>query len=223
MGSASPRPKRAMAMLSRWPENHVEPREATTRRQMAIKDDKDHPLRCLYVKAPAHWDADPSESERCAIVARQKLSALRMLPAGLTEKRKTWVERVFLEWVAVAVGARDRTGKKVQKCQNRRREFFTDGPLHSGCRIHLHRREERASLFDEETPRTPQLSKKPPALLFKRDDIAGMRHSHSAGELVSPRQPSELPPGLNSRLAGMLNQMHTPLGGMAGTYGAAAM
>ena len=106
--------------------------------------------------------------ERCAIVARQKLSALRMLPAGLTEKRKTWVERVFLEWVAVAVGARDRTGKKVQKCQNRRREFFTDGPLHSGCRIHLHRREERASLFDEETPRTPQLSKKPPFVAVLR-------------------------------------------------------
>ena len=132
------------------------------------------------------------------------------------------MERVFLEWVAVAVGARDRTGKKVQSARIGGREFFTDGPLHSGCRIHLHRREERASLFDEETPRTPQLSKKPPLYSSSATTLRGCA-TRTLREACLAAAPERAAARLELAARGHAQSDAHAVGRMAGTYGAAAM
>ena len=135
-----------------------------------------------------------------------------MLPAA---KKAHWVRRIFLEWVAVCVGAEERKSKKIQRCVNRRREFFTPGALHSGCRIHLDRRltgvtSLSPSHFGEYSLTSPR-EVRPGADPYRgvsRDwqpANIGFHKSSSAGEL-------QMPGGLHARLMHYKHMQHVGFG-----------
>jgi len=208
-----------MLLLSRWPENEVEPREALTPRAKAIKDDENHPLRIFYVKAPTHWDADTSESEKCALLARRNLASLRML--GIVVSAKNWIKRVFLEWVAVAVGAEERRDRKIKRCVSRRKEFFTPGRLDRGCRLHIDRQPTKHTTIAwadpslEVTPRSHEF-------MLRRSrsfPTSAMLSSWAEDNDDTPRRgvpnvvraPVPDPPVIPPKVQHMLHMMHTPL------------
>lgn len=220
-----------MLMLSRWPENAIEPREALTPRAIAIKEDESHPLRVLYVKAPDNWNAEPSESERCAQQARRNLASLSMLHG--TAKRKNWARRVFLEWVAVTVGAEERRARKIKTCVERRREFFTPGALNKGCRLHLDRREdEQRPIIHWADPNWDTTPRRDVAFAYGRPlssqaarlGADGRSHDPATAHPRFPRSQSfnsrsgfnpayrvqRHPPAVPPRVAHMLHMMHTP-------------
>lgn len=210
-----------MLMLSRWPENEVEPREALTPREQAIKADNDHPLRVFYRKAPSHYDAEPSPSEMTAQLARLSLSSLRMM-CGQT-KKKHFVRRVFLEWVALCVGSDEKRDRKIKRVVQRRREFFTPGPLRGGCRLHLERRNEHSEWAGGEwsdgaggSPRGSDPFAAARSGQGKESQLL-KRSNSSPSNLISAARAAEaaeapIAPGkLHSRLSHMMHMMHTPL------------
>ena len=100
-------------MLSRWPENEVQPREALSSRAQAIKYDESHPLRVMYVSAPSRWGAEPSASELTAQFANKSLATLRFMHGP--EKRRHWLRRLFAPPLAPSPtisGARPRSGQR---------------------------------------------------------------------------------------------------------------
>ena len=127
--------RRPLLAVSRWPENEVEPREARTPREQAIKDDPTHPLQIMYIKAPSHCDREPGPNELTAMFAKQGASTIRMM--GGAARREHWLKLVFLEWVAVCVGSEERRQRKIGKVNKRRHEFFVHDP--NGCSLHLNR------------------------------------------------------------------------------------
>ena len=134
--AAEGRSRRPMLAVSRWPENEIEPREASTPREQAIKEDPSHALHMLYVKAPMHSDREPGPSEQTAMFAAQGAIAIKMM--GGSARRAQWLRLVFLEWCAVTTGGEERRLRKIGKCDKRRQEFFMHDK--KGCRLHIDRR-----------------------------------------------------------------------------------
>jgi hypothetical protein len=124
----SPSPQRPLLMLSRWPENTVDPREPATPREHAIKDQQSHPLRIFYVRAPSHLKAEPTGSEMTRRAARQQLATLRLM--GGTARRKNWTKIVFLEWVNATVGAEEARRKSIEDSVKRRKAVRDASALH---------------------------------------------------------------------------------------------
>ena len=138
----------------------VEPREALTPREVAIKDDMDHPLRCMYVKASGHFDKDPGAAELTAMYAKQNAAMIRMMPGAA--RRSNFLKLVFFEWVAMCVGAEERRARKIGKAVKRRVEFFANSKAPGACRLHLERRPSHvttiAPTMDNPLPETPRTS-----------------------------------------------------------------
>ena len=140
----SPSPSRLL-MLSRWPENAVEPRQPVTMREKAIKDAPSHPLRVFYVNAPSAWCAEPTANEIRCRDARQTLNTLRMM--GGATRRKNWLKIVFYEWVVVSVGQEEKRQKRIQTAEKRRKAFFEPG--RGGNHLHLQRRSPDKTRFED--------------------------------------------------------------------------
>lgn len=197
-------PRRPLLMLTRWPESELTPREALSAREKAIKDDLDHPLRIFYVKAPSHCNAEMSASEVTAQRALKTLTTITMMLPS--EKKARFVQKLFLAWVCLCVGSEERRSRKIKRCVQRRREFFTPGALKGGCRIHLERKpHEVTSLVPSNAP-PRYLSPSDPYRGLGRDkDNHVMRGSSRAGDLM--------PGKLNSRLCHQMHMMSNPLVG----------
>ena len=217
-GSRSGSPQRPMLMLSRWPENEVEPRVPMTPREQAIKADNDHPLRVLYRKAPSHFNAEPTQSEQTCQMARLTLSTLRMI--GRLPKH--FLRLVFLEWVAITVGSEEIRERKIKRAAQRRKEFFSPGgPLHAGCKLHIERSmDHKSSEWNggKWAGSTHRDAASDPYQHAGRvaNQSALLNRSNSSPVLSMARaaQQSEMPlaPGkLHSRLSHMMHMMHTPL------------
>ena len=212
----SPRPgsptKRGL-MLSRWPENEVSPRAALSNREEVIKEDPAHPLHVLYAQAPGHKGPGPSDSEITALHAVQDLVSLRMV-GGMKAQNRNWLRCVFLEWVAVAVGARDRRARKVSRSVARSREFFSEGK--GGVRIHLNRRPEdrRTTLAPgacEDRPRPPSpihafMNRVKDAAHTPQRATQLWDRASSLGLPVPSSTSTPVPP----RLLSVISNMHTP-------------
>lgn len=149
--------------------------------------------------------------------ATQQLAALRMMLPS--QKSKHFQRRCFFEWAQLCVGAEERRSRKIKRCVQRRREFFTPGALEGGCRIHLDRRlTGKTSLspsnfgdFSTSTPRDAL----PPADPYRglardaRNDVV-VRRSSSVDAM---RRGDVMPPGkLFSRFSHMQHMQHTPMG-----------
>lgn len=148
--------RRPLIPVSRWPENEVDPREAISLREQAIKDNPSHPLRVLYVKAPTHDDKELGPGELTAMYARQTATSIKML--GGAERRRNLLKLVFLEWCAETVGSAERRTRRIGKVNKRRTQFFEH--LHhpspadqKGCALHLHR---APSIPNPLAPRSPR-------------------------------------------------------------------
>ena len=135
-----------MRMLSRWPENKVEPREPVTPREQAIKADEGHPLHFMYVRAPLHWKPEPSGGELTCLAARQSLASLHVadMASPATRSNRTLKHIVFLEWANQTVGRGEFRQRKAEEATShlsfRRQQFFTEG--RGGYHMHLDRRQE---------------------------------------------------------------------------------
>ena len=112
--------RKSILPLSRWPESELEPREAKSQREIAIKDDVDHPLRVMYVKAPSHWESDPSASEITGRHCLKEAMSVQML--GPKSRRANFLKLVFLMWAGHTVGNEGKRDRVIKLCTNRRRE-----------------------------------------------------------------------------------------------------
>ena len=206
-------PMKRGLMLSRWPENEVSPRVALSNREEVIKEDPSHPLHVLYAQAPGHMGPGPSDSEITALHAVQDLVSLRMM-GGMKAENRNWLRCVFLEWVAVAVGARDRRARKISRSVARSKEFFSEGK--GGVRVHLNRRPE-----DRRTTLTPGASEdgpRPPSPIhafMNRVKVAAHTPQQAtqfwdrASSLGLP-VPSSTSTPVPTRVISVINNMHTP-------------
>ena len=209
--AASPKRMR-MPMASRWPENQVQPREPTTQRERAIRDEPSHPLHALYVSAPgcdAHSIDDDCVSVQEALLG---LSTLRML--GGAERRKSWLKVVFLEWVVASVGAARTRERLIKKAVARQKTFFSEGK--GGGRLHLNRKSEplqSSRTINPDAERTASPARCSPLRPVSTSNI--LERAYSLG-FPAPKsreaalRADEKP--VPAKVASLIHNMHTPFG-----------
>ena len=144
-------------------------------------------------------------NERTAQHAMRQLATLRMKSSLGPSRLRDWLRRVFLSWVATSVGAQERRDRKIKKCVQRRREFFTDGKLSTGCRLHLERQPVRRTTispsWDDST--TPRRSASAPRM---RPHHPAYVSQHPPG-MTPAGASAALPPSLHAKLVHRMHMM----------------